>query len=305
MRVFITGASGYIGHQVAKAFRGKGHTVFGLVRSQDKADQLISKEIWPVLGDLENPESYRAILEDVEVAVHCAFDYTSKGVENDAKTIEAILAVFSQSPYPRSLIYTSGVWVYGSQGTRMVDESMPLHPLEIVKWRPAHEEKVLKAATPTLRTVVIRPGFVYGEKGGLLGHLFASTQSGAVAIVGEGRNRWPMVHVQDLAYAYVSAAEKELSRAVLNVVDDSTATLREMAEAVARAAKIEGKVSVLPMEEAQKQFGPLVEGLLIDLTVNNSRVKRLLGWQIHHAPFSYEAEQYFQAWQAARKIQEF
>ena len=306
MRVFITGASGYVGHGVAKAFRAKGHTVYGLVRTEEDAHLLSLDEISPIMGDLEQPDSYSHVLEEVEVAVQCAFDYSSdKRVERDAKTIESILGVFSRSSLPRTLIYTSGVWVYGSQGYKMVDESMPVTPLEVIKWRPDHEGKVLKATTPLLRTVIMRPGHVYGGVGGLTNLLFTSTQNGAVSIVGEGNNRWPMVHIQDLAHAYVSAAEKELTNVIFNVVDDSTATLREIAEAIARAAKMEGKIKVLSNEEAEKQFGSIIQGLQIDLTVNNSRIKRLLGWQIHHAPFIYDAEIYFNAWQTTQTVEEF
>ncbi len=306
MRVFITGASGYIGHSVAKAFRAKGHTVYGLVRSQDNAHLLSLDEIWPVIGDLAEPNSYRHILEEVEVAVQCAFDYASdKGVELDGKTIETILDVFSKSALPRSFIYTSGVWVYGSQGYKIVDETTPLHPLDIVKWRPSHEEKVLKATSPLLKTVVMRPGHVYGGIGGFTNLLFTSLQTGSISIVGEGHNRWPMVHVQDLAYAYVSAAEKELTNVIFNVVDDSTTTVREMAEAISQVAKMEGKIRVLSNEEANQEMGSLSEGFKIDLTVNNSRIKRLLGWQIHHAPFIYEADIYYNAWQAAQQAEDF
>jgi nucleoside-diphosphate-sugar epimerase len=258
------------------------------------------------MGDLEKPESYHQILNEVEVAVHCAFDYSAgQGVERDAKTVDTILQVFSKSALPRSFIYTSGVWVYGSQGYKMVDESSPLRPVEISKWRPAHEEKVLKANSPKLRTIVLRPGVVYGGIGGIMNLLFTSTHNGSVTIVGEGHNRWPLVHVQDMAHAYVSAAERELAGVILDVVDDSTLTLREIAEAIARVAKLEGKINALSMEEAKKQFGPLAEGLAVDLTVNNSRIKRLLGWQIHHAPFIYEVDLYYKMWQSAQEGQHF
>lgn len=306
MRIFVTGASGYIGYAVARAFRDKGHTVFGLVRSEQDEHLLSLNEIWPVKGSLDQPESYRAILEEVEVAVHCAFDYSSnKGVEYDAKTIDTILAVFSRDSLPRSFIYTSGVWVYGSQKHKMVDESMPLHPLEIAKWRPAHEEKVLKATAPHLRTVVIRPGHVYGGVGGLMNLMLTSTQNGEVLIVGDGANYWPLIHLQDLAHAYVSAVEKELTHVTLNVVDDSTPTLREIAEAIARAAQLEGKIKSISREEGEKLFGPLVQGLTVDLTASNSRIKRLLGWQIHHAPFIQEADLYYHAWKTTQQKEEF
>lgn len=305
MRVFVTGASGYIGQSVAKAFRAKGHIVHGLVRTKEDANLLSVEEIWPIVGDLNDPDSYRQILNEVEVAVHCAFDATEKGVERDTKTIDTILEVFSTSSLPRTFIYTSGVWVYGSAGHKIIDESTPLNPLEVVKWRPVHEEKILKATSPNLRTVILRPGHVYGHVGGLTKAILASTQNGAVLMIGEGHNRWPMVHVQDLAHAYVSAVEKELTNVIFNVVDDSTTTLREITEAIARAAHIEGKIQILPLEDAKRQFGSYVQGVVIDLTVDNSRIKRLLGWKIHHAPFINDVDVYYNAWKASQQTDEF
>lgn len=307
MRVFVTGASGYIGQAVARAFRAKGHTVYGLVRTEEDAILQSLDEIWPIVGDLQNPDSYSKILAEVEVVAHCAFDATSNnGVEVDAKTIDTILGNFSKSQLPRTFIYTSGVWVYGSLKYKMADESMPVNPLNIVKWRPAHEQKVLKASSPNLYTVVIRPGHVYGGLGGLTSVLFTSTEKGNVSIVGNGNNRWPMIHLQDLAHAYVSAAEKELNHVILNVTDDSTFTLKEIAEAIARAAKIEGKITNLTDEQAKEQLGAAAEGFLIDLTVDNSRIKRLLGWQIHHAPFLYNIDLYYNLWKTAQQhVREF
>ena len=208
-------SSGTIGRAVARAFREKGHTVYGLVRSEENANLLKLMEIWPIIGDLSDPETFVKILDEVEVAVSCAFDDSDSGVERDASTIDLITNVFSKSSLPRSFIYTSGIWVYGSGGHRIVDESTPVNPIEIVKWRPAHEQKVLDASSGNLRTVVIRPGCVYGLKGGLLKVLYAASQNGSVPMIGEGRNRWPMIHVNDLAHAYVSAAEKELNRVIL------------------------------------------------------------------------------------------
>ncbi|MBA3721996.1 MAG: NAD-dependent epimerase/dehydratase family protein [Parachlamydiaceae bacterium] len=305
MRVFVTGASGYIGSTVAKAFRAKGHMVYGLVRTAESSNQLSLNEIWPIIGDMNNPDSYKAALEDVEVVVHCALEASEKSIELDAKTIDTVLGVFSKSNLPRAFIYTSGVWVYGSTNDKIVDESSPLNPPDIVKWRPRHEEKVLNATTANLRTVIMRPGVVYGKVGGLMNILFDSARDGTVNIIGQGSNRWAMIHIQDLAYAYVAAAEKELTRTVLNVADDSHFTVREMAEAIAKSAGIEGNVNELSIEDARKQHGDLIQGLALNQQVNNARIKRLLGWQIHHFPFIEEVDLYYNAWSASNQNQVF
>lgn len=305
MRVFVTGASGYVGESVAKAFREKGHTVYGLVRSKESANLLSINEIWPVVGDMNNPESYSKVLNEVEVVVHCAVDTSEKAVELDAKTVDTVLNAFSQSQLSKAFIYTSGVWVYGSSNGKILDEASPVNPLEIVKWRPVQEEKVLKATSPNLRTVIMRPGCVYGKVGGLTNIFFTSSLNGTVTRIGEGSNRWPMIHVKDLAYAYVAAAEKELSHIILNVTDDSNLSVREMTDAIARATGMPGKINSISSEEALKQFGPLAQGLMIDLHVNNARIKRLLGWQIHHAPFINEVDVYCNAWKVSQHVDEF
>lgn len=304
MRVFVTGASGYIGHAVARAFRAKGHTVYGLVRSEEQAANLSLNEIWPVIGDMQKPETFEKILEEVEVAVHCAFDTSDKAVEYDAQTIDTILKVFSQSPYSRAIIYTSGIWVYGSSD-KLVDESFALNPIDLVKWRPEHEKKVLEATSSNLRTVIIRPGIVYGKIGGITRLLFDQVNNGLIGIPGDGANHWSMIHIQDLAYAYVSAAEKELTNVILNITDDSMATLRQIADAIANSAGMPGKVHELSIEDAQNQLGSIVQGLVINQEINNARAKRLLGWKIHHAPFINEVDLYFNAWRTNQQIEEF
>lgn len=305
MRVFVTGASGYIGQAVAKAFRAKGHTVFGLVRSKASANLLSHDEIWPIIGDMNNPDSYSSIIDQVEVIVHCAADFSDKSVELDTKTIDTILSKLSKNILPKAFIYTSGVWVYGSTNSKIVDEASPLNPIDLAKWRPGNEQKVLKATSPNLRTVVMRPGVVYCKVGGLMNLFFTSTQTGAVTVIGDGSYHWAMIHVQDLAYAYVSAAEKELSNVILNVTNESYVTVREMADAVAQSAGIPGKINSLSHDDAIKQFGPLTQGLTINQQVDNSRIKRLLGWQIHHAPFINEIDIYFNAWKASQETETF
>lgn len=305
MRVFVTGASGYIGHAVARAFRDKGHTVYGLVRTKENADLLSLDEIWPIIGEMEKPETYEQALNEIEVVVHCAFENSDQAVQRERTFLDHVLKKFSQGDLSHTFIYTSGVWVYGPTGHKVVDESNTLNPIDLVKWRPEHEQLVLKTTSSILKTVVIRPGCVYGGVGGLTNLFFTSTQNGSVTIVGDGRNRWAMIHVRDLAAAYVRAAEKEISNVVLNVVDDASPTVLGLAEAIAISAGVQGKIHSISQEEGEKLFGPVVQGLLLDQQVNNARVKRLLGWHIHHPAFVKDVDLYYHAWKTAQSMSEF
>ncbi|HYT05752.1 MAG TPA: NAD-dependent epimerase/dehydratase family protein [Gemmatimonadales bacterium] len=209
MQVFVTGATGYVGSSVATAFRRVGHRVWGLTRSEAKARRLAQQEIQPVIGDLANPKSYADVAAECAVLVHAAFEYSAQGVAKDKTAIEALVEAGRRGARPKTLIFTSGAWVHGDTGDRMVDETTPLNPVALVAWRPAHEQLVLQA--PGVRGLVIRPGCVYGGPGGLTAPWFADASAGKPpTVVGDGRNRWTMVHADDLADAYLRVGESGL-----------------------------------------------------------------------------------------------
>lgn len=188
MNVFVTGATGYIGGAVAAAFRRAGHRVFGLARSSEKARSLAREEIVPVLGDLAAPESFLAVARGCDTFVHCASENSGATIVRDRAAIDTFLAASRDATAPRAFLYTSGVWVYGDTGGRTVDETSPLAPLDLVRWRVEHEQLVLAAASAQLRTLVLRPGCVYGGSGGLTVPWFASAVAGEVEMVGDGTN---------------------------------------------------------------------------------------------------------------------
>jgi nucleoside-diphosphate-sugar epimerase len=300
VKVFVTGASGYIGSAVSAAFARAGHEVRGLVRTPDKAPRLAAREIEPVVGSMEDPATYSAAVDASSVLVHCAAEYSARYMELDRKTIVTLIESARASNLPRTLIYTSGVWVYGDTGDRRADETTPLHPPTIVRARPEHERMVLGANGGGLRTIVIRPGCVYGGSGSLTAQWFDSAQTGGAArIVGEGNQRWAMIHRDDLADVYVRAAESTLAGEVLNASDRSRFTVMECARAASRAAGAGGKVESTSVAEASKTFGPMAECLALDQHVDSSKAARLLGWQPRHAGFVDGVERYFRAWKNA------
>jgi nucleoside-diphosphate-sugar epimerase len=227
-------------------------------------------------------------------------DYGAGVVGPDRVAVETLLAAAARGARPKTFVFTSGVWVHGDTGDRAADETTPLAPVRAVAWRPAHERLVLEA--PGVRGIVIRPGCVYGLTAGLTSSWFESAEKeGAVRAVGTGGNHWAMVHVHDLADAYVRAAESGLGGEVFDVVDRSRATVREMAEAAARAAGKPGAVRFVPVEEAAKVMGDMAEALALDQHVDARKAVRLLGWQPRHGGFVDGVERYYAAWKASRR----
>src|SRR5437773_1082466 len=293
MQVFVTGATGYIGFAVATALRRHGHRVFGLARSDAKAARLTRHEIEPVIGDLSGPKTYADVAAQCSVLIHTAFDYSADGVAKNKLTIDTLLDAAGRGAQPKTLVFTSGAWVYGDTGGRMVDETTPLNPIKLVAWRPAHEQLVLRATS--VRGLVIRPGCVYGGAGGLTAPWFAKPGE---TVIGDGRQRWTMVHVDDLADAYVRAAESGLAGEIFNVTDRSRFTVLELATAAARAAGYKGEIRPLPLAEARKTMGDFADALALNQHVDSGKAVRLLGWQPRHGGFLDEVEVLYGAWKA-------
>jgi nucleoside-diphosphate-sugar epimerase len=297
MRAFVTGATGYIGGGVARALRRAGHEVFGLCRSAEKGRALARAEIHPVLGDMNEPSSYAGSLAECSVLVHCAADHARETVTADRTVVEAFVTAAERGG--KTLVYTSGVWVIGNTGDRAAEETAPLRPLALVAWRPAHEQRILTAAGA--RSIVLRPGCVYGKAGGLTGTWFAGARDEkAVTVVGDGKNRWAMVHVEDLADVYVRAVESGLAGEVFNISDRSRTTVGEMAAAAARVAGCPGALVYQPVAEAAKAMGPYADCLAVDQHVDSRKAVRLLGWQPRHGGFLDEVGLFYEAWKAGQ-----
>lgn len=288
MKIFVTGATGYIGRAVAEALRRRGHRVAGLTRSAAKARSLAAAEIEPVVGDMRDARAWERAARGVDVAVHCAVEYGADYEKLDRVALDALLASAGR------LLYTSGVWQYGPGGP--FDESAAFSGKPLMPWRSEHEKKALAA-----KGLVIRPGCVYGGSGGLTGLWFqGAVEDKAAPIVGEGANRWAVVHVGDLADLYVRAAESAAAGELFNAADGSRFTVREMAEAASRAAGSGGAVKALSFPEAEKAYGGMAHGLALDQDVDASKARRVLGWEPRFKGFPGDADLYFAAWSAFR-----
>lgn len=300
MRIFLTGGSGYIGAAVVEAFVRAGHQVDALVRNSEKAARVQARGAHPILGDLAEPSTYADAAAAADGVVHTALESSPRGPQVDSTVIDTFLGT---PPAPgRFFIYTSGVWVLGAAPSP-VDETAPLNAMEISGWRPAHEERVLNAATAGIRAAVIRPGIVYGSSGGIVGEIFKDAANSLIRIVGTGENHWPLVYDRDLADLYVRVAENPEASGVYHANDEGDERVNDIVAAISEHAKTTPSVRHLPIAEArQKIGGPYADALALDQIVRSPRA-RALGWTPSLKSVSGNAARLFEEWRrgSARK----
>jgi nucleoside-diphosphate-sugar epimerase len=231
-----------------------------------------------VHGSLESFDVIELAAREHDATVHLAAPTPPDGVAREAKMLDVLLRV---APDDHTIVYTSGAWVYGSRGDAVIDEDAPVNPIPMVAWRPAHEDRVLAARARGVRAIVIRPGVVYGDGGGIVGMLMASAKPGPVRVVGDGTNRWPMVRVDALAELYAAAVEKAPANGIYNASSAASVPYVEIARAASRAAGGNGSIEHLTFENANAALGGFAEALAIDLQMSSEKAKRELGWDPH------------------------
>jgi nucleoside-diphosphate-sugar epimerase len=306
MRIFLTGATGYIGGAVLDALVRGGHVVTALVRDNEKAARVTARGARPVIGNLSEPESYRAAADAQDGYVHAAFDAASgKGPAIDALALETIIAAAkrprtagSTAPKSRFIIYTSGVWVLG-QTPEPATEDAPVNPISLVSWRPDLEELVLGAANDRLRTIVVRPGVVYGGGEGIVGEILKAASNGLVRVVGDGNNHWPLVYDRDLADLYVRLAGREDAAGVYHANDEGDERVNDIVEAIAPYVPVRPDVRHVPIEEARAKMGSYAEALSLDQVVRSPRAKAI-GWSPSLHSVAGNAARLLEEWRAER-----
>lgn len=287
-RVFITGATGHIGSHVARAFKAAGYEVAGLTRSTAGAASLKAAGIEPVIGSMQDAASWKAVAERADTLVHAAADYAADTFGLDRQAVEDLLAAREKTG--ARFIYTSGVWMAGNSGGRVLTEA-DNEGIDHIGARRDIEPLVLAAGG-----IVLRPGVVFGERAGLTAPWFSDQP-----VVGDGSNHWAMVNVEDLADGYVLAAEKAGDGELFHLVDDSRLTVSEMVLAARAAARIDKPVEWIPFAEAVKNIGTSADALTLDQIVTNDKAKRTLGWRVRQPDFVSGAKRYFDEWRQAQQ----
>jgi nucleoside-diphosphate-sugar epimerase len=199
----------------------------------------------------------------------------------------------------RVVIYTSGIWVLGNSALP-ADETAPLKPVEIVAWRPAHEARVLDAATAGIRPVVIRPGIVYGASRGIVGELFKDAANSLVRVVGSGDNHWPLVYDRDLAELYVRLAVHADASGVFHANDEGDERVNDLVAAIAKQAPTSPSIRHVPIAEARQKMGPYADALALDQVVRSPRA-RAIGWNPSLHSVGGNAARLFEEWRRGKE----
>jgi nucleoside-diphosphate-sugar epimerase len=275
MKVFITGATGFIGSAIVKELIGAGHQVLGLSRSEEGAKSLITAGAQVHRGDLKDLESLRSGAAATDAVIHTAFIHDfSNFIENceiDKRAIETLGTVLQSSNRP--LIVTSGM-ATTAQGRPSTEKDDPSPAFPRVSETAA--EKFLSRG---VRVSTVRLPQVHDtRKQGLVTYTIAlAREKGVSAYVGDGLNRWAAVHVLDAARVYRLALEKQEAGARYHAVAEEGVSARDIAEAIGRGLNVR-VVSKSP-EEAASHFGWLAMFAGRDLTGSSVQTQRVLGWK--------------------------
>jgi nucleoside-diphosphate-sugar epimerase len=306
MRIFLTGATGYVGSGVLDALVRGGHTVTALVRDNEKAARIAARGGHPIIGNVAEAESYRAAADAQDGYIHTAFDSASgRGPAIDRVALETFIAAArrartagSDGARKRFIIYTSGVWVLGPAPEPAAEDS-PVNPVSLVSWRPEHERLVLDAASSRLRTAVVRPGIVYGGASGIVADLLKSATNGLVRVIGDGNNHWPLVYERDLADLYLRIASIEEAAGVYHANDEGDERVNEIVDAIGPYVPVRPDVRHVPLEEARHKMGPYADALALDQVVRSPRA-RALGWTPSLHSVAGNAARLLEEWRGAR-----
>jgi nucleoside-diphosphate-sugar epimerase len=288
MRIFLTGASGYIGGSLAEALRARGDRVVGLTRTRERADELEARGIAPVVGSLKDWDMLIAQAKAADAVINTAD-------ADDAYAASALLTALRGTA--KTLLHTSGTSVVGDMAAGEPSDVVHTEDSYLAggyrfekAGRVAIDRAVLAAAGDGLRTIVVCPSMIYGTGTGLHrdsaqvpGLMRVSRALGAGVHVGRGENRWSNVHIADLVVLYLLALDRAPPGSFF-FAENGQASLKDIAAAISRQLGFGGRTRALSLAEALEHWPPSAVhySLASNVQVTAAKARGVLGWQPRH-----------------------
>jgi nucleoside-diphosphate-sugar epimerase len=278
MRVFVTGATGFIGSALVPELIQAGHSVLGMTRSDEGAERLVKAGADVHRGTLEDMDSLKAGAAQADAVIHLAFNHDfskfQANCEDDRRAIEAMGDVLAGSGQP--FLGTAGVLVDLSSPGQAFDEddTKPTGGFPRVS-----EEATLGLVEKGVRGIVVRLSQIHDtHRQGLVSFLIQTALAkGVSAYVGNGSNRWAAAHLSDTVRLYRLALEKGEAGSKWHAVDEQGVAAREIAEALGQRLNLP-VVSISP-EDAPAHFGVLSHFTMLDSPTSNTKTRERLGWE--------------------------
>ncbi len=279
MRVFLTGANGWIGSVVARELLDASHSVVGLVRSKEKSDAVARVGVTPLVGTLRDLDVLRRGAEDADGVIHTAFGLDISRIEDlaeeDREAIETFGDVFVGTDRP--IVITGGIGIAPPDEIFTEDARPPVMP----SFPRASEQTAFALAERGLRASVVRnPRSVHGvgEAHGFVPMLTAvARETGMSAYVGDGQNLWPSVHRLDAARVYRLALERGMGGEAYHAVAEQGVAYRLIAEAIGKQLGVPTR-SLTP-EEANAHFGGLAIWVGGNGPASSAKTRAALRWE--------------------------
>ena len=295
MKIFMTGATGYIGGSVAERLMREGHAITGLVRSESGAEELRKRGMRPVPGSLDDSDVIARASREAEAVIDTA-------EANHAGVVEAIVSALHGSGKP--FLHTSGSGIVatvanGERSDSIYDEYSSFTPsIPRMQQRAAIDQVVFDAAKEGVRSVVIRPTMIYGEGRGArkesaqVPALIDNARKAGVGLhIGRGENIWANVHIDDVTELYLLALQKAPAGA-LYYAENGEEALKNVAASISRMLGFGGKTRNWSPQEAEAALGPRAHSSFgSNSRVRGKRSRAELGWQPKGIPILEEIEQ--------------
>lgn len=280
MKVFLTGASGYVGSVVAEKLKGRGCAVVSLARSNRAEEKLRERKIEAARGDLQNFEVLKNAASEADAVIHTAFSHNFDDYNDAVKLDREVIGAFGEAlaGTNKPLVVTSSSAVLGETRSNEADEDYPFDQKSSRKLRGEAERDGLQLSSKGIRSIVLRlPLFVYGRGGSSFVPFIINQakKENSANYIESGEQKVSAVHVEDAANLYLSALETSTAKGLYNVAAEAV-PMREISEAVARLLNV--KTKSISAEMAREQFGKMFEFLSINNRLDASKARRELGW---------------------------
>jgi nucleoside-diphosphate-sugar epimerase len=275
-RVFLTGGTGYVGSAVLDALVRGGHQVTAIARDPEKVARLEARGATPLLAELSTAARYMPAAMEADVVIHAAIEHSPRGAQLDAELLDRMLPALADTGSAKTFIYTSGIYVIGP-APEPVDETVAVDPTPLSAWRAPLEQRVLQAMTLSLRTAVVRPGYLYGGSRGVISDLLKDALNGLVRVIGPGTNHWPCVYERDLGELYARIVESPEGSGVYHACDEGDEQVTNIVDAIASHVSQRPDIRHVPLEEARAKMGAYADALALDQRMRCPRA-RSLGW---------------------------